>query len=65
MSKAKLLGRVNTPPDRGRKEHLHWERKNARQEVKRYMPLSTSMFGGADSGCLSAAVTAGIKKKKQ
>lgn len=65
MSKAKLLGRVNTPPDRGRKERLRWEQRNARQEVKQYIPVPTSLFGGTDSGCLSAAVTAGIKKKKQ
>lgn len=65
MSKAKLLGKVNTPPNRGCKERLRWEQKNARQEVKRYMPLPSSMFGGADSGCLLAAVTAGLKKKQK
>ena len=63
MSKAKLLGRVNTPPDRGNKERLRWARQNARREVKQHIPFPSSLLGGADTGFISAAVTAGMKKK--
>lgn len=63
MSKAKLLGRVNTPPDRGNKQRLRWERQNARQEVKRHNPDLCRIWGGVDSGCLQSAIAAGMKRK--
>lgn len=63
MSKAKLLGLVNSPPESGNKQRLRWERQNARREVKRHG--RGFLFGGADTGCLSAAVTAGMKKKQK
>ena len=63
MSKAKLLGLVNSPPGSGNKQRLRWERQNARREVKRHEPAL--LFGGADTGCLSAAVTAWMKEKQK
>lgn len=64
MSKAKLLGRVNTPPDRGNKERLRWENQNHRQEVKSHINMA-GLYGGAETGCLKSAVVAGMKKKRK
>lgn len=64
MSKAKLLGRVNSRRDRTSKDRIRWERQNARKEVLSHDSYLGRMFGGADEGCLQSAVTAGMKKKK-
>ena len=63
MSKAKLLGRMNAPQNRGNQERLRWAQQNARREVKQHSPFPSSLLGGSDTGFISAAVTAGMKKK--
>ncbi len=64
MSKAKMLGRVNSQRDRTNKNRIRWERQNARKEVVTHDPYKARMFGGADEGCLRSAVAAGMKKKR-
>ncbi len=64
MSKAKLLGNVNSQSYRANNDRLRWERQNARKEVVTHDPYMARVFGGADEGCLRSAVAAGLKKKK-
>lgn len=64
MSKAKIIG-MNTPPDKGNKQRLRWQRQMARQEVRSHDSWWIRMQGCVDEGCLQAAVTAGIKKRKK
>ncbi len=49
--------RFNTSYGKDRKMELHFKRQNAHNEVKHHTDLSR-VFGGADTGCLRAAVTA-------
>jgi len=49
--------RFNTSYGEDRKRELHFMRQNARNEVKQHTDLSR-VFGGVDTGCLQAAVTA-------
>lgn len=63
MSKAKLLGSVYHPREKGNKQRAQWEKQIARQTIKRHDPTLVRIYGGADNGCLQAAVSAGIKRK--
>lgn len=49
--------RFNTSYGKDGKRELRFKRQNARNEVKQHIDLSR-LFGGADTGCLQAAVAA-------
>lgn len=49
--------RFDTSYGKDRKRELRFKRQNARNEVKQHIDLSR-VFGGADTGCLQAVVTA-------